>query len=645
MKDNILKGCAALLVAVFSALPAAALAGDAQIIALGGNVQARLTSEGDWVTAAKGLQIPEGGAIRTNAGGEAVVLMPNKTKIWLKESTRLEIEQRQTFATRLALLFGKIKARVPHLMRQERFEVRTPSAVCAVRGTEFTIGTSEDGKMDLKVLFGEVNLRFNVPPAVGADRFDVPQGEELSSAPEGKPDKPVLLTARAEREAMENWDPGLTSSERTADLVRKENDRAQIREFASATQNTEAQVRSFLNVVKESDLAAGRTLTDVHGNLVRVDQRLLRPAPDQIQFFNLVKRQVYNNDGSSAQNGGFAYNGGQTINRLDYMQMTMAFNQALPQRMEDWPGFFNKNSVKPSWASFVTANRTDASQIFFAAEGYKYDPARDELVNNPGILTSPDGSPLPATSPDDRETLITGVLNDDTGTGGTGISAMQGLNMISKLQVADSGAGNGTLIYKDAGSHPVDGTGVGTASEVVWAVQTAGLPGYERKGSDAVGGGAAPLWQYQADMYDIGNQQSTKPGEYLWFAKENYGIGNNGAIKTIGDLTDSGQDPFTVLKNSALESVMYIKKSVSDNPFTLAAAVNSAQMPVAGLTPAQEAALKSDISGLDYFSYTHSPGYTGPVSGMGTNMDVVFIPDLAVAAVQRMLPAITNLKN
>ena len=639
MKDNIFRGCAALLFAVFAALPAAALAGEAQIIALGGSVQARLTSEGDWVKASKGLSVPEGGAIRTKAGGAAVVLLPNKTKIWLKESTRLEIEQRQTFATRLALLFGRIKARVPHLMRQERFEVRTPSAVCAVRGTEFTMGTSEDGKMDLKVLFGEVNLRFNVPPAVGPDRFDVPQGEELSSAPEGKPNRPVLLTAKAESEALENWDPGLTPEERTADLVRKENDRAQIREFAAATQNAEAQVRSFLNVVKESDLAAGRTLTDVHGNLVRVDQRLLRPAPDQIQFFNLVKRQVYNNDGSSAQNGGFAYNGGQVMNRLDYMQMTMAFNQALPQRLEDWPGFFDKNSVKPSWASFVTANRTDASQIFFAAEGYKYDQARDELVNNPGILTNADGSPLPATSPDDRETLITGVLNDDTGAGGTGISAVQGLSMISKLQVADSGAGNGTLVYKDAASHPVDGTGAGTASDVVWAVQTANLPGYESKGSDTVSGDGAPLWQYQADMYDIGNQQSTNAGEYLWFAKENYGISNNGAIKTVGDLTDSGQDPFTVLKNSALESVMYIKKSIGNDPAALAAALNPSQIPVAALTPAQEDVLKNDISGDDYFSY----GSGGP--GMGTNIDVVFIPDLAVAAVQRMLPAITSLKN
>ena len=115
------------------------------MLASSGNVEIRSTREGQWTPALPNTQIPEGGAIRTGADGSAVVQLPNKAKVWVKESSSLELEQRQTFASRLALVFGKIKVRVPHLMRKERFEVGTPAAVCAVRGTEFTVATNEAG--------------------------------------------------------------------------------------------------------------------------------------------------------------------------------------------------------------------------------------------------------------------------------------------------------------------------------------------------------------------------------------------------------------------------------------------------------------------------------------------------------------------
>jgi hypothetical protein len=141
---------------------------------------------------------------------------------------------------------------------------------------------------------------------------------------------------------------------------------------------------------------------------------------------------------------------------------------------------------------------------------------------------------------------------------------------------------------------------------------------YEVKGSDLQSGDSAKLYQYQADQYDVGNQNGNNG--YFWFAKENYGLGNAGNIKTVGDFTNSSSDPFSILKDSALETVMYIKQS-------------------GGAVPASNEEAKHDINNLaigDYFAY----GTSG-----STNIDVVFIPDLMVAAVQRMLPAISNLKN
>jgi hypothetical protein len=566
------------------------------------------------------MEIAERGGIRTSSDGGAVVQLPNKSKVWLKESTALEIEQRQTLASRLALVFGKIKVRVPHLMRKEKFEVRTPAAICAVRGTEFTMGTTEDGKMDLKVLFGEVKFKFNVPPAKGKAEFNIPQGQGLETRDDGKPSAPALLTAAAEREAMENWNPGLKADERQKGLIEKANDRAQIKDYAKTTASAENAVKNFLNVVKESDLEAGRTLRDVHGNTVRVDQRMMRPAADEIQFFNLVKRPVYNNNNASVAKGGFQYNGAQAVvNRLDYMQMTMAFDKGLPQRIEEWPAFFNDSAINPAWASFVTANRTDAGEIFFVAQGYKYDAARDELVNNPWVIDMDGAAPLPVNDSDDRNVLMSGVLTDNSE-----LTAIEGLNRISRLRVTASGGDPGKLLYKDGALLKNVGYNDGdTNTYAVWAIKTTNAVGYSEPQNAPDN---APLAQFQADMYDVGNGGT----DFLWFAKENYVISNAGAVRKATDFTESGSDPFTLLKDNALQSVMYIKKSHFSEGSDTQGLNNVGDINTS-------AKAKLDIMTDDYFAYKHASS--------GTNIDVVFIPDLMVAAVQRMLPAITNLKD
>ncbi len=587
------------------ALPGIILAGEARIISMSGEVEVRPTREGQWIPAKADMEIAEGGALRTGAQGAAVLLMPNKTKVWFKGTSSLEIEQRQTMASRLMLVFGKIKVRVPHLMRKERFEVRTPAAVCAVRGTEFTLGATEDGKMDMQVLFGEVKLRFMVPPQKGSAEFSIPQGQGLNSPEGGNAAKPVLLTAKLEREALENWNPGLSADERQKDLQQKETDRVQLKDFARATNNAENSVKNFLNIVKESDLEAGRTLSDVHGNVVRVEQRMIRPAANEIQFFNLVKRPVYSNSGASLASGGFKYNGAQSVaDRLDYMQMTMAFNKDLPQRIEEWPGFFNSNSVDPSWASFVMANRTNAGEIFFIAQNSKYVPPSVINNNSGGLINNPSIIGVAVNSGNDRNVVITGILKNESG-----VTAIEGLNKISTLEVLDNGGG--TLKYT-GGSVAVNG---GAGTNVVWALKTdkANSYSYPKDNPDN-----APLAHYQADMYQVGGTGTT----YLWLASEDYVIGNGGEIRTAGDFTNSSSDPFTLLKNNAVESVMYVKQSQGINASNPAAITNNTLA-------------KNAISDNDYFAY----------GGAGTNIDLVFIPDLMVAAVQRMLPALTNLGN
>jgi hypothetical protein len=212
--------------------------------------------------------------------------------------------------------------------------------------------------------------------------------------------------------------------------------------------------------------------------------------------------------------------------------------------------------------------------------------------------------------------IVTGVLKDDVP---NSISAIDGLNRITKLQVLD--AGSGALTYSNEARTANTGISVGvTAGDVVWAIKTADASSYSYPKEDMPDN--APLMQYQADMYDVGNQKSGNAADYMWFATENYVIGNGGEIRTASDFTNSSSDPFTLLKSNALESVMYVKQSQGTNVSNPTAITNSDLA-------------KAAISDTDYFAYNHATN--------GTNIDIVFIPDLLVAAVQRMLPAITNI--
>lgn len=588
------------------ALPGVLLAAESRLLSMSGPVEVRATREGAWLAAAPDAEIAEGGAVRTGPKGAAVIQMPNKTRVWLKENSNIELEQRQTLASRLALVFGRIKVRVPHLMRKEKFEVRTPAAVCAVRGTEFTMGTTEDGQMDLQVLFGEVKLKFMIPPDRGPSEFNIPQGQGLALTEKGKATKPELLTPKAEREALENWNPGLKPSERQQDLQQKENDRLQLKEFARATNAAEDTVKNFLNVVKESDLEAGRTLNDVHGNVVRVDQRLMRSDSRTLQFFNLVKRTSYAD--YSQASGGFRYNGGAMGTRLDMARMEFVFNTDLPQRIEEWPGFFDGSSVRAERSAFIFANKSQGdSDIFAIAELYKYDPARDELVNNIKVV-DPSAS---VTNSNDRDVLVSGFTN------------AAGLNKIASGEIYDNGSG----LLKNQDNSTTDLTGL------VWSMKltpAAGDTNYYEKVGDPL------LYNFNADAYVIGNNASPSMANTIWYAKETYVIGNGGEVKRVEDFTSSGLDPFSVLKDAAGQSVMYVKKAAS------APTSWDMQLNPDGTTRKDNqnayAGIDNTASGDFHKTSTGANPYPN-----GTNIDLVFIPDLAVAAIQRMLPAITSL--
>ncbi|MBI4753778.1 FecR domain-containing protein, partial [Candidatus Desantisbacteria bacterium] len=493
-----------LFMVIFSLVPSIVLAQGARLVSFDGKVEVRINKDTEWVLGVKGMDnIHEGGAIRTKDKASALIIMPNKAKVWLRESSILEFKQSQPLITKINLLIGKIKIKVPHLCRKECFEVITPSVVCGVRGTEFIVSSLEDGKTNIEVLFGELRVNYIIPPEGGRGHIELPQGQTLSM--ENGRFMVKSITREQENNALENWDPGLLPDEAQQGLKQKEQDNAQAKEVARVIINGENVLNAFMGRVQDADLEAGRTLTDIHGNLVRVDQRLIRPDGKTCQFLNLVKRSEYN----YTHNGMFKYNKpGVENNRIDLMEVNLIFDKNIPDRMEDWPDFFDKNSVKLDRVTTIMANKTNYGNdnIFVVNKLCKYDPVKDEMFDDGRVIGQ------------DRN--LKGIIL-------MGETDMAGLNELAKGKI----------------------TVTSVPSGIVWASRADGVTFPEIKGDPL-------LYQYNADAYKINGT-----GETVWLATENYVINNGGNIRHKDDFAESSADILSLLNETAFEQIIFVKKN------------------------------------------------------------------------------------
>ena len=105
-----------------------------------------------------GAPLENGESVTTAAGAVAVVELPDGSRLKLRESSRVAVTLPgpKSDETEAFLAFGSVFAKVSKRLGQ-KFNVRTPSAVAAVRGTEFftAYGRAKGKSRDLWVCVNE----------------------------------------------------------------------------------------------------------------------------------------------------------------------------------------------------------------------------------------------------------------------------------------------------------------------------------------------------------------------------------------------------------------------------------------------------------------------------------------------------------
>ncbi|MEK7474973.1 MAG: FecR domain-containing protein [Candidatus Coatesbacteria bacterium] len=324
------------LVLAIIALAAVTVAGsvfaESRIVAMSGIVRvsppAQPGSE-TWSQAAVGQPLVAGSLVMTGENSRVSIEVSPGNTVRLRGNAKIVIGGPQGRTTRFKLLSGVLRGAFNRLTGGERFEVEfsSMSAVASVKGTTFEAEEGSNGA-SIRTLFGAIEM------ALSGGSQSIPQGCGLFVTPGG------VIQIRP-----------LTEGEIQDGLGKGQGNRLDLHDFVQNSRDAAAADQDIIVQIREDDFAVGRSLRDVHGNLARVDQRLVRPTPYSIEFVNIVKRDSYR------YNGKFSY-AGSPGPRFDYLMGRIDFNMGLPDKVVAWPGFFmdNKDTLKATHAFVELAN-------------------------------------------------------------------------------------------------------------------------------------------------------------------------------------------------------------------------------------------------------------------------------------------------
>ncbi len=129
---------------------------DARLKVVSGTVLVKTINGEEWSRITGEMPLDPNDVVKTSADGVAEIYLDDKGAIYLGRNTELEITDLALEDTIFSLNFGSLVAKIKRSLNEKnKLQVRTPSAVCAVRGTEFAVEYSQMRKESSAAVFDE----------------------------------------------------------------------------------------------------------------------------------------------------------------------------------------------------------------------------------------------------------------------------------------------------------------------------------------------------------------------------------------------------------------------------------------------------------------------------------------------------------
>jgi len=218
-----------------------------------GTVEIQIKNSKQWLKAVPKLFLKEGDKLRTGKRSRATILFQDGSRTEISAETTLVMSQLAA-PVNVEQSSGRSRFKISKLGKG--FTLRTPTAVCSVRGTEFEVDIQGKGSAtNLEVFEGVVN---GLKIATG-ESIDVGAGQTLKL---DKTNEPLTTSDQS------NGTPAVMSLK---ELAKKEVGLDMTREQVEAAAAEE---------MKLAEYQEGKSLIDISGNRVRVEEYILRKPKD-----------------------------------------------------------------------------------------------------------------------------------------------------------------------------------------------------------------------------------------------------------------------------------------------------------------------------------------------------------------------------
>jgi len=260
------------------------------VLKTSGKVFVRNVATDKWTKCYQGQILDENYVIKTEEKSKVELLLFDGTKIVISEKSEVELSKLTPQERIIQQKSGKARFKVSKLQEGAKFETITPTAVISVRGTEFSVFVKEDLSTEVKVFEGIVNVK-----TVAGESIDLTINEKI----EILPNLPLPEIKKFEKQDFDE----------TKSIIKEEIKNALIPEVGIDMTKEQVQ-RAAAEELKLAEYQQGKSLIDVWGNRVRIEEYIVRKnlQPNQFKMVVLNEREK----------------------RFDYFIWLATFNKELP---------------------------------------------------------------------------------------------------------------------------------------------------------------------------------------------------------------------------------------------------------------------------------------------------------------------------
>ena len=266
----------------------------AKIIAVKGDPEVFKSVKNEWTKTAKGSEVRSTDKVRCGKDSRADILLDNGHRVRMWPKSEISLNKIESGQTDIKLIFGRIRSFVKKLRPREKFEVKTPVAVCSVRGTDFSVEVGEDNKVMVEVYEGQVAAREEL---TGSEVLVNP-GEFTSIVTNMAPQTPREIPRETEQGS------GMTPEE----AIKEESKREIFQEISK-----EDVLSRAAEEIKLAEYQNGKAMIDVSGNRVRLEEYIVRSQPNEFKYVVLNTRE----------------------DRFDFGKILFTFNKTLPEDLTE----------------------------------------------------------------------------------------------------------------------------------------------------------------------------------------------------------------------------------------------------------------------------------------------------------------------